>query len=222
MIGDPKYMSPEQLQGSVVTEQSDIYSLGLVGYEMLTGRSPFDAAAPGEFAAAHQYDEPMQLSKLRDDVGPELEALLHGCLAKKPEHRPSARGVIDRLGAPAKEKPPVREAHRGTAPSVAARSAGEGDASQQLFVSYVEEDSELAFALGEELERAGYSSWLYELDTMPGPSYLQQTGSAIDAAEAVVLLISEASLESSGFRLLLRRNALPSTPLWNGAFAGRH
>lgn len=197
MIGDPRYMSPEQLTGSAVTESSDIYSLGLVVYELLAGRSPYDAAAPGEFAAAHRYDEPLELSELREDIEPGLEALIQRCLAKKPEHRPNARALLDHLGTAAEPSAPSQRGSRSTASIIAGHPAGTGDVSvKQLFVSYVEEDSELAFSLVEELERVGYSAWLYERDSVPGPSYLQQTGSAIDAAAAVILVISESSLAS--------------------------
>lgn len=98
MIGDPSYMSPEQLGGLGATERSDVYNLGLVAFELLTGRSPYEASSPGEFAAAHQHDTPLRVADLRPDVDAGLDALLARCLAKKPEHRPSASSFLSRLG----------------------------------------------------------------------------------------------------------------------------
>jgi serine/threonine-protein kinase len=118
LVGDPRYMSPEQLAGKGVTERSDIYSLGLVGYELLAGRGPYDVSAPGEIAAAHKHDRPRRLSELRPDVDPELEGLLERCLAKKPEHRPRA---LDILGLLASGEGTSRLAH-----PAGAEAAGQG------------------------------------------------------------------------------------------------
>ncbi len=65
-----------------------------------------------------------------------------------------------------------------------------------VFVSYVEEDSELALALASKLQKEGYSTWCYEDDALPGVSYLIQTGQAIERAHVFLLLISTNSLGS--------------------------
>jgi hypothetical protein len=65
-----------------------------------------------------------------------------------------------------------------------------------VFVSHVEEDGPVALRLADALEAAGYSTWTYERDTIPGPSYLLQTSRAIEASQAVVVLISPDSLGS--------------------------
>ena len=93
LIGDPSYMSPEQLMGTEVTERSDIYSLGLFGYELLAGRGPYDSKSKRELLTAHIKEQPRKLSELRRDVDPDLAALLERCLAKEPRHRPNARDV---------------------------------------------------------------------------------------------------------------------------------
>ncbi len=66
----------------------------------------------------------------------------------------------------------------------------------QVFISHVEEDADVALEIALGLEKAGYSTWCYELDSIPGPSYLVQTGQAIQQAKAVVLIISPSSLGS--------------------------
>lgn len=65
-----------------------------------------------------------------------------------------------------------------------------------VFIRHVEEDGAPALELSAALEAEGYSTWCYETDSVPGCSYLLQTGSAIDRADAVIVLISEHSLSS--------------------------
>jgi len=65
-----------------------------------------------------------------------------------------------------------------------------------IFISHVEEDSLIAMGIAIELERVGYTTWTYEVDSMPGPSYLVQTGEAVGASKVVVVVISPHSLSS--------------------------
>ncbi len=99
LVGDPAYMSPEQLTGGEITERSDVYALGLLGYMLLTGRGPYDATSRREQLTAHLQQEPRRLSELRADADPELEATLLRCLAKEPAHRPNAADLAQRLSA---------------------------------------------------------------------------------------------------------------------------
>jgi hypothetical protein len=65
-----------------------------------------------------------------------------------------------------------------------------------VFISHVEEDSNIATEIAQCLEKAGYTTWYYERDSVPGTSYLAQVGESIDWARAVLLIISESSLSS--------------------------
>jgi hypothetical protein len=65
-----------------------------------------------------------------------------------------------------------------------------------IFISHVEEDADIALEIALKLEKAGYTTWFYELDSLPGPSYLLQTGAAIEQSLAVILVISPNSLGS--------------------------
>jgi serine/threonine protein kinase len=103
LIGDPSYMSPEQLRGEDVTERSDLYALGLMGYEMAAGRGPYEVKSKREAVMAHIKQEPSKLSELRPGVEPQLEDVLLRCLAKEPGHRPSAADVAEQLKAPTGE-----------------------------------------------------------------------------------------------------------------------
>ena len=108
-VGSPAYMSPEQLLTEPITPKSDIYALGLLGYELLTAHGPYDANTPAEVVAAHLRDTPRRLSELRPDVPPNLETLLFRCLAKSPNERPTADEVMLALtpgAADALEWPP--------------------------------------------------------------------------------------------------------------------
>ena len=96
-LGNPAYMSPEQLRGEVLTPQSDIYGLGLLGYEMLTLEGPFANADIRDVAAAHIRREPLDLCAIYPEIPADLGDLLRRCLAKKPEHRPTAALLAARL-----------------------------------------------------------------------------------------------------------------------------
>jgi serine/threonine protein kinase len=110
MLGDPRYCSPEQLLGERVTEETDIYSFGIVGYEVVSGAGPFDAATPRQHVAAHLQQPPRPLAELRADVTPGLARLLERCLSRKPEHRPRAIEVRATLATLSPAPPPLLHA----------------------------------------------------------------------------------------------------------------
>ncbi len=89
VLGTPPYMSPEQLAGEEVDARSDIYSLGVLAYEMITGRLPFDADTPWEWASKHMTEVPASPRTVTDAPIPERaeRAILHA-LAKRREDRP--------------------------------------------------------------------------------------------------------------------------------------
>jgi serine/threonine protein kinase len=89
VVGTPEYMSPEQLSGDVLDGRSDIYSLALVFYRMVTGTLPFDADSAQEMMIKRLTDEPRTLSTVRPDLGapPALENAIHKALARMPGER---------------------------------------------------------------------------------------------------------------------------------------
>ncbi len=89
-IGTPQYMSPEQAAGEDVSDKSDVYSLGLVAFELLTGSPPFEESTPMALVAAHINKEPPGIASRRPDVDPILANLVGQCLRKDPADRPSA------------------------------------------------------------------------------------------------------------------------------------
>ena len=94
VMGTASYVSPEQATGGTITSASDIYSLGVVAYECLTGTPPFTAETPVAIAVAHMH---RPVPPLPDDVPAPVAELILTMLAKPPEERPqSARWVADR------------------------------------------------------------------------------------------------------------------------------
>jgi serine/threonine-protein kinase len=89
-VGTPAYMSPEQLSGQEVTAQSDIYSLGLVLYELFTGKAAFEAPTIAEITRRHQETTPTIPSTLVPDLDPAVERVILLCLEKDPRSRPSS------------------------------------------------------------------------------------------------------------------------------------
>jgi serine/threonine-protein kinase len=96
LLGTPSYLSPEQALGRPATGASDLYALGIVGHEMLSGAKPFDKPTPIATAMSHLHEAPPPLS---DDVPEDLAGVIEHLLEKDPRHRPeNARAVAIRLG----------------------------------------------------------------------------------------------------------------------------
>ena len=87
IIGSARYMSPEQVRSKPVDVRSDIYSLGVVMYEMLAGHPPFDGANMPEIARHHLNTPPPPLSEVRSDLPAGLEKVVMRCLEKLPDDR---------------------------------------------------------------------------------------------------------------------------------------
>ncbi|HKD94447.1 MAG TPA: Stk1 family PASTA domain-containing Ser/Thr kinase [Gaiellaceae bacterium] len=87
IVGTAQYLSPEQAKGGEVDPRSDLYSLGVVLYELLTGKTPFDGETPVEIAMKHLSTTPKPPSSLRPDVPRELDMVVMRALAKNPDDR---------------------------------------------------------------------------------------------------------------------------------------
>src|SRR5688500_3150964 len=98
VAGTPAYMAPEQLTGREVTARSDLYALGLILYEMFTGKRLFEARSVGEIVAQHESGRSHSLSQDTKDIEPAVQRVILRCLEEKPESRPpSIHAVIAAL-----------------------------------------------------------------------------------------------------------------------------
>ncbi len=101
LMGSPRYMSPEQIKRSELDHRTDIYSLGVNLYQMLSGRAPFVGQRAMDILMGHINTPPPQISSIteRDDIPAEVEAFAMTLLAKKPDERPEdMEEVIEVLG----------------------------------------------------------------------------------------------------------------------------
>jgi len=92
ITGTPSYMSPEQIRGLTVTPATDVYSLGVIGYEMLTGKNPFEGKEMTQVMYNHVYVSPPSIRSVVPKVPQELEEVLMRALEKDPQNRYATAG----------------------------------------------------------------------------------------------------------------------------------
>lgn len=95
VVGSVHYFSPEQAKGTQITPKSDVYALGIVLYEMLTGRLPFHGETTVSVALKQLQEEPMALRQIDGQIPPIVEAIVLKALTKDPVERPDSFGFIE-------------------------------------------------------------------------------------------------------------------------------
>jgi len=122
-IGTPAYMAPEQLAGDPSADHRiDIYAVGLLTYELLTGESPFTGPSPAATMAAQLTRIPEPLYQIRPDVAPALSALIMQCLAKEPNQRPpTAEALMTALDSITTSSGEIKTAETKVLPAVSRR-----------------------------------------------------------------------------------------------------
>ncbi len=137
-LGTPAYMAPEQAAADEIDHRADLYAIGIVAYEMLTGVLPFEARTPQQMIAAHLGKTPAPLRQKRADVPVALEMVVMRCLEKEPADRWQSAddllAVLDELPSQTATRPAIPEPRTVEVPVAAAPApadpavpAGTGD-----------------------------------------------------------------------------------------------
>ena len=135
MIGTPRYMSPEQCNGLELNPAADVYSLGVILYEMLTGIVPFTGSTPLAIAMKHASDVPRRPREIVTSIHEDLERLILQALAKRPEDRPADAAAFRSQLLAIAERLGLEHAAVVTAPDLAAlRNAGVESPSGRLII----------------------------------------------------------------------------------------
>ncbi len=138
VLGTPQYMSPEQIRGEEIDGRADVYSLGAMLYEMLTGRMVFEAGSLVALLSKHLLDQPEPPSRRRPDlrISPELDELVMSCLAKEPKGRLGSMDqlaeAVARLMSAATSDAPAVPMRGGEAPSGLHGAGGNGLPAAQI------------------------------------------------------------------------------------------
>ena len=174
MMGTPHYMSPEQARGESADERSDVYSLGCVLYQMLTGEVPFKAETPLAVIRQHIEEQPRPVREVRRDVPQELASVVERAMAKAPERRFQTPGEL--AGLLSEALPAVKRApwSRQTVPSPAETStgpAGERAATDMLEPTAPQVEEEVVKGKREPQSLAGF--YTTGIGTLVGQSFVE-------------------------------------------------
>jgi TolB-like protein len=210
VMGTPAYMSPEQVSGRSTDHRTDIFSLGIVLYEMATGRRPFEGTTSVELASAILRDTPPSVTEVRADLPADLARIIRRCLEKDPRHRiQTARDVSNEFRDLARQA--LGKALEPAAHAIAAADSGGARAEHGFWVAvlpfkYGGADADLtalADGLTEEIV-TGLSRFSY-LRVIARGSTSRYAHEAIDVRSAGKELgaryVIDGSLRQAGLRL---------------------
>jgi TolB-like protein len=213
VMGTMPYMSPEQVSGRPVDQRTDVFALGVILYEMATGRRPFHGASSAELVSAIMRDTPAGVADLRADVPPALARVIGRCLEKDPRKRmQTARDVGNELADLAPSAAPPRSA----APDSGASRVEEGFRIAVLPFRYTGGNADLtslAEGLTEEIV-TGLARFSY-LRVIAHGSIARHAGETADVRAAGNALgaryVMEGSLRQAGAKLRLAVQLVDTT-----------
>ncbi len=181
--GTPTYSSPEQASCQPTDGRTDQYSLGLICYELLTGKRPFQASTPADMLLQQIRTPPPDPRQVDADLPAPVATAILRALSKSPDERfATCQAFAAAIG-----DAPVAQANPVVGISEHERFS--------FYVCHATKDSIAARTLATELESRHHPCWLYQRDALPGVSLQQQVRSAMARSHGVLVLISRAFLE---------------------------
>ena len=205
LIGTPLYMSPEQGQGITVTRESDIYSLGVMLFEMLTGYVPYHADSPIAVIVQHVSGAIPSACEQNPNLPTAVDDVIEKALAKRPADRfESATEMAQALFAATQDALPteistsiaVSMSTSATAPTTPAPKPQH----YNVFMSYSRTDTDMMHRITDSLRHAGLAVWTDEGIEAGSPSWKQALQTAIQDADCVVCVLSPDAAQSRWVR----------------------
>ena len=218
VMGSAYYMSPEQAQGIAVDGRSDIYSLGVMLFESLAGRVPYEGDTLATVLVKHITAPVPAVCPLNAELPPLLDGLMRTALAKDPADRfqtgqalaaalrqglgplvaqsGTGAAMATRVERPSRVDPAPQSAARRRLAPAPAKPPGDGAPAHDVFISYAASDKAVADAVCSTLEAEHMKCWMAPRDVTPGESYAQALVNAIHAARVFVLVFSSATNQS--------------------------
>ncbi len=212
MIGTPRYMSPEQCEGAELTPAADVYSLGVILYEMLSGVVPFSGSTPLAIALKHASEKPRRPSEYVTSIPPALEDVVLHALEKRPEDRPANAAEFRLELLATAEQLGLEHAASTSAPDIQAlRNVGTESPSGRLVIDISRlRENRAATASGNELTviSPALSAAVINRDSVGAPAYSASVSSGKPSFHRVRIELGQQLTRAGSKRLLLLAGVL--------------
>lgn len=196
LIGTPAYMSPEQIVGGTIDGRTDLFSAGIVLYQLLTGEKPFTGAGAWTIAKKIIQDEPMAPSKVNPALPGTFDAVVQRALAKDPERRfATAREFSTALQGALQPAARTTPTQAGAARPIEPY-AGDGPF---IFASYKREDFERISPILQQVHDAGFRVW-YDKGIPGGAEWRALLEERLEDCAMLIFFMSRASVDSKHCR----------------------